>query len=238
MASYPLYRIGFWIRETGQALDKVGCFLQGNASYAEEVCRHRTLLNLFNRRPAVSSQAFVAPSASLVGDVSVGQGSSVWYGTVLRGDAGKITVGSNTSIQDGTVIRTAVASALGHGDSHAAHNTVIGNNVTIGHQVSMHAATVEDNVLIGIGATLLDGSKVEKGAIVAAGAVVQPGAVVPAGELWAGNPARKLRAVKPKETEYLSTVANAYVGLGEQHTKAVPKDLQGLIEAAEAQMKA
>ncbi len=76
------------------------------------------------------------------------------------GDAGKITIGNNTSIQDGTVIRTAVTAALGHRDSHASHNTVIGNNVTIGHQVSMHAATVEDNVLIGIGATLLDGSKV------------------------------------------------------------------------------
>jgi gamma-carbonic anhydrase len=113
--SWVLYRVGFWIRETGQALDKVGCFLQGNASYAEEgeltctitrvtdrrahraspfiitshvlraVVRHRTLFNLFNRRPAIDGQAFVAPSASLVGDVSVGQGSSVWYGSVLRG---------------------------------------------------------------------------------------------------------------------------------------------------------
>lgn len=239
--AYPLYRIGFWIRETGQALDRVGCFLQGNASYAEQVYRHRTLFNLFNRRPTIGSNAFLAPSASLVGDVTVGQGSSVWYRTVLRGDAGKITIGSNTSIQDGTVIRTAdTALSSGYqGDTaRAASHTNIGSNVTIGHGVSLHAATVEDNVLIGIGATLLQGSKVQNGAIVAAGSVVQPGTVVPSGELWAGNPAKMLRAVKPEEAQYLSTVANAYVDLGKKHDAAVPKDLAGLVKAAGEQLQA
>lgn len=210
---------------------------QGNASYAEEVIRHRTLFGLFKRRPSVSPDAFVAPNASLVGDVSVGEGSSVWYGSVLRGDVGKIAIGKHSNIQDGTVIRTA-ATALGHADPHASHDTVIGSNVTVGHQASLHAATVEDNVLIGIGATLLEGSKVESGSIVAAGAVLQPGTVVPSGELWGGSPARKLRALKPEEKSYLSTVGNAYIGLGRQHRQANPQDLQGIVAASLEQMKA
>mmetsp|Transcript_12122 Transcript_12122/g.36398 ORF Transcript_12122/g.36398 Transcript_12122/m.36398 type:complete len:246 (-) Transcript_12122:662-1399(-) len=236
MASYPFYRIGFWIRETGQALDKLGCFFQGNGTYAEQVFRHRTLFNLYNRKPVVHGNAFVAPSASLVGDVSVGQGSSIWYGTVLRGDAGKITVGDNTSIQDGTIIRTAKA-RLGSSNG-AVSDTVIGTGVTVGHGVSMHAATVGDGALIGTAATLLEGCTVEQGAMVAAGAVVHPGTVVPTGELWGGNPAVKLRDMKTDEVSYLPRLALAYTTLGGQHSKTTPKSLQDLVDQGMEMMKA
>lgn len=228
--AYPFYRIGFWIRETGIALDKVGCFFQGNSAYAEEVVRHRTLLNLFNRKPAVSEAVFIAPNASLVGDVSVGKGSSVWYGSVLRGDVGRISVGSNTSIQDGTVVRTA-SGQLGRSIADADVSTSIGDNVTVGHGVSIHAATIEDGAMIGIGATLLEGCKVGKGAIVAAGAVLCPGTIVPSGEIWAGNPATKHRAMKDGEHSYLPKLAAAYVELGAQHSRAAPKTLEDLVEA-------
>lgn len=229
--AYPFYRMGFWIRETGIALDKVGCFLQGNSAYAEEVLRHRTLLNLFNRKPAVSANAFVAPNASLVGDVTVGEGSSVWYGSVLRGDVGRISIGSNTSIQDGTVIRTA-SGKLGRSlPGTTRESTSIGDNVTVGHGVSIHAATIEDSAMIGIGAVLLEGCKVGKGAIVAAGSVLLPGTVVPSGEVWAGNPAAKHRDLKDEERSYLPKLAAAYVDLGTQHSKAVPKTLEDLVEA-------
>lgn len=119
--------------------------------------------------------------------------------TFNTGDAGSITVGDGTNIQDGTVIRTGPTTL----DEHST-DTTIGSRVTIGHQASLHGCTIEDEALIGMGATLLQGSKVEHGGMLAAGAVLQPGSVVPAGEIWGGNPARHLRSLKPEESKFLS----------------------------------
>ena len=117
----------------------------------------------------------------------------------FAGDAGKITIGNQTNIQDGTVIRTGPAS-LGE----AAADTLIGSKVTIGHQASLHGCNIEDEALIGMGATLMQGSKVERGSMVAAAAVVMPGTTIPAGEIWGGNPARHLRTLKPEESKFLT----------------------------------
>lgn len=232
------YRLGVMLRESGQALDRLGCQLQGKGSYAEEVFRHTPIVSLFGRKPDVAASAFVAPSASLIGEVHVGPGSSIWYGSVIRGDAGRITIGSNSNVQDGAVVRSHLT-RLGAGPLPGAQpNTAIGNNVTIGHQASLHGVTIEDGVLIGMGATLLEGVKVGSGAIVAAGATVAAGTEVPAGQLWGGSPAKYMRDVKQNEAEYIPTVAASYVALGAEHSKLVPKTVDDLAAAALAQLKA
>jgi carbonic anhydrase/acetyltransferase-like protein (isoleucine patch superfamily) len=121
-------------------------------------------------------------------------------------DSGSISIGARTNIQDGCVIRTAGTYLHDH-----AADTVIGSDVTIGHQASLHGCTVEDECLIGMGATLQQGSVVEKGAMVAAGAVLAPGTTVPSGEIWGGNPAKFLRKLKAEEAKFLLASADAYV---------------------------
>lgn len=132
----------------------------------------------------------------------------------FAGDSGNITVGDRTNIQDGTVIRTA-ATALGE----QASDTVIGNKVTIGHMVNIHGSTIGDEALIGMGATLLQGTKVERRAMVAAGAVVAPGTVVPEGEIWGGSPAKFLRKMKDTEQKFLAESAEHYVNVSSEHLK-------------------
>ncbi|VAH60478.1 unnamed protein product [Triticum turgidum subsp. durum] len=157
------YAVGFWIRETGQALDRLGCRLQGNYFFHEQISRHRTLMNIFDKAPHVHKEAFVAPSASLIGDVEVGQGSSIWYGCVLRGDANNVQVGSGTNIQDNSVVHVAKSNLSGK-----VFPTIIGDNVTVGHSAVLQGCTVEDEAFVGMGATLLDGVVVEKHGMVAA----------------------------------------------------------------------
>jgi carbonic anhydrase/acetyltransferase-like protein (isoleucine patch superfamily) len=153
--------------------------------------------------PRLGREVFIAPGAAVIGDVELGDGASVWFGCVIRGDDHWVRVGADTNIQDGSVIHVSLGT----------HPTAIGARVTIGHGVRLHGCTVEDDAMVGIGATVLDGVHVERGAIVAAGAVVSPGKRVPAGELWAGCPARPVRAVKPSETEFIRRNAPHYRGL-------------------------
>ncbi|GAB4818672.1 hypothetical protein N2152v2_005718 [Parachlorella kessleri] len=209
---YALYRVGFWVRETGQALDKLGSRLTGNYAYREDISRHRTLLNLFDKVPSLGNNVFVAPSAAVIGNVKLGDKASVFYGSVLRADAGSITVGAHTNIQDHCMIRTGSAN-LGEHDA----DTIIGDRVTVGHRATLHGVTLEDEVLVGMASTLQHGVKVEKGAMVAAGAVVEPGTTIPAGQIWGGNPAKFLRDLKPEEAKYLAESAEAYVALSAEH---------------------
>lgn len=190
------------------------------------VNRHRPVLGLFSKVPSVGSQAFVAPSATVAGDVTLSPGSSVFYGSVLNGDAGSITVGAGTNIQDRSLIRTAPA---GIGE-HAA-DTVIGSNVTIGHKVALHGVTIEDEALIGMGATLSEGVVVRKGSMVAAGAVVAPGTEIPAGQIWGGNPAKFLRALKPNESSFLLESAEHYKKVAAEHLKENSASLEDVARA-------
>ncbi|CAL8460604.1 g133 [Coccomyxa elongata] len=211
-----LHRLGFIIRETGQALDRLGCRLQGNNAFLEDVYKHRTIMSLGSKTANIGEGAFVAPSAAVIGDVTLGKRSSVWYGTVLRGDEGAISIGNNSNLQDNVSVRTSKAFLGGHNGA-----TTIGNNVTVGHSVLLDCVTIQDEALIGMGATLLEGVKVEKGAQVAAGAVVAPGTVIPSGELWGGNPAKLLRPLKPEEAAFISKSAQTYAELGAEHAKEV-----------------
>lgn len=160
-----------------------------------------TILSYEGKTPALADDVFVAPGACVIGDVSIGRGSSIWFNTTVRGDVHFIRIGASTNIQDNSTLHV----------THDTHPLVVGNRVTCGHGVTLHGCTVEDESLIGIGAIVLDGAVVESGAMVAAGALVPPGMVVPAGVLVAGIPARPLRDLRDEERESLAASANRYV---------------------------
>ena len=137
----------------------------------------------------------------VTGDVELGPESSLWFGTVVRGDVNTVRIGARTNVQDGTVIHVTTRT----------HPTVIGDDVTIGHRAVLHGCTVHDRCLIGIGAIVLDGAVVGPDAMVGAGALVPPGAVVPPGTLVMGQPARPRRPLTPEEIAFLRTSAANYV---------------------------
>lgn len=213
--SGALYSVGFIVRESGRALDRLGCLLQGKNGYLEQFWRHKPLQNLGSARPVVGEGAFVAPSATLVGNVSIGENANVWYGAVLRGDGAPISVGRSTNIQDGVLIQSSKLSP-----EAKKLPLRIGDNVTIGHGAVLTGVQIEDSAFIGIGAVLQEGTQVESGAMVAAGAVVAPGSIIPKGELWAGNPAKYMRSLKPEEKDFILPSASKYVELASQHQQA------------------
>ncbi|KAH7524109.1 hypothetical protein FEM48_Zijuj06G0084100 [Ziziphus jujuba var. spinosa] len=185
------------------------------------VFKHRTLMNIFDKAPVVDKDAFVAPSASIIGDVLVGRGSSVWYGCVLRGDVNSISVGSGTNIQDNSLVHVAKSNLSGK-----VLPTIIGDNVTVGHSAVLHGCTVEDEAFVGMGATLLDGVVVEKNAMVAAGALVRQNTRIPCGEVWGGNPARFLRKLTDEEIAFISQSATNYSNLAQVHAAENAKPLE------------
>jgi carbonic anhydrase/acetyltransferase-like protein (isoleucine patch superfamily) len=147
--------------------------------------------------PRVAADAFIAPTAVIVGDVEIGAEASIWFGCVLRGDSNSIRIGARTNVQDGTVIH------VNHEREGAAGTkATIGADVTIGHMALLHACTVEDGAFIGMKACVMDGVVVEGGAMVAAGALVTPGKRIRKGELWAGSPAKLMRSLSEKEMAY------------------------------------
>lgn len=160
-----------------------------------------------NKTPRIGSNVFIAPNVPLVGDVEIGEESSIWYNCVLRGDVNDIKIGRRTNIQDGTVIHV----------SNSLQGTYIGDDVTVGHMALLHACTVGDGAFIGMKACVMDGAKVESGAMVAAGALVTPGKCVPSGQLWAGSPAKFMRDLTDKEKEYLLWSAQHYVRLAKEY---------------------
>ncbi|XP_006644073.1 gamma carbonic anhydrase 1, mitochondrial [Oryza brachyantha] len=215
------YAVGFWIRETGQALDRLGCRLQGNYFFHEQLSRHRTLMNIFDKTPHVHRDAFVAPSASLIGDVQVGQGASIWYGCVLRGDANNVQIGSGTNIQDNSLVHVAKSNLSGK-----VFPTIIGDNVTVGHSAVLQGCTVEDEAFVGMGATLLDGVVVEKHGMVAAGSLVRQNTRIPCGEVWGGNPAKFLRKLTDSEIAFIKESASNYSSLAKAHAAENAKPVE------------
>jgi len=163
-----------------------------------------------DRLPSLGARAYVDSQASVIGDVVLGDDVSVWPFTVIRGDVNFVRIGDRTNLQDGTVVH------VSHDGPHArlgGFATRIGSDVTIGHKAIIHACTIEDAVLVGMGAIVLDGAVVRKHAFVGAGALVPPGKVVGEGELWLGNPARKARMLSDAEIEALYYSAGHYVRL-------------------------
>ena len=152
--------------------------------------------------PQFGKNCFIAPNATIVGQVIFGDDCSIWFNTVLRGDVNTITIGNKVNIQDGAVVHC----------TFIKHATVIGNNVSIGHNAIVHGCTLQDNVLIGMGAIVMDGCVVESNSIVAAGAVVLENTIVESGSIYAGVPAKKVKNISPEMIEgEINRIANNYV---------------------------
>ncbi|MFJ7243342.1 gamma carbonic anhydrase family protein [Kitasatospora sp. NPDC098652] len=156
--------------------------------------------------PAVDPGAFLAPNAVVVGDVTVAAGASVWYGAVLRGDAESIAVGAGSNIQDNCTLHADPGFPL-----------VVGERVSVGHNAVLHGCTVEDDVLVGMNATVLNGARIGTGSLVAAGAVVTQGTDVPPGSLVAGVPAKVRRELTEEERAGIKANGEGYLLLAEAH---------------------
>lgn len=155
------------------------------------------------KRPRVHPSAFIAPTAVLIGDVTVGEGASVWFGTVLRGDMARIEIGARTSVQDNSVIHT-----------ETDQPTIVGEDVTIGHMALVHSSVVENNVLVGQAAVLVGGNHVGAGAVIGAGAVLPEGMTVPGHRLVLGVPARVIRETVADDERWTVQAARHYTELG------------------------
>ncbi len=162
-------------------------------------------------RPRVAESAFVAPGATVVGDVEIGEQSSVWFGAVVRGDVQPIRIGARTNLQDRTVVHV----------THTGIPTLLGDEIMIGHACVLHACTLESRCFVGMGAILMDEVVVESGAMVAAGALVTPRRRIPAGELWAGMPARFVRRVRDEEHAEWRHLVEHYAGLAAEYRAAL-----------------
>ncbi|MFF0200125.1 gamma carbonic anhydrase family protein [Streptomyces sp. NPDC005017] len=158
------------------------------------------------KEPTIDESAFVAPTASVIGDVTLGAGASVWYGAVLRGDVERISVGASSNVQDNCTL---------HADP--GFPVSVGERVSIGHNAVVHGATVEDDCLIGMGATVLNGAVIGAGSLVAAQTLVPQGMVVPPGSLVAGVPGKVRRALSEEERQGVSLNGVMYAELGKAH---------------------
>jgi carbonic anhydrase/acetyltransferase-like protein (isoleucine patch superfamily) len=159
------------------------------------------------KRPQLGREVFLAETCALIGDVVIGDASSIWYGAVLRGDMYPIRIGARTNLQDGTIVHIT-------GGQFA---TAIGDDCTVGHAAIIHGCTIEDRCLIGMGATILDGAVIGAGSLVGAGALVTPGTVIPPRSLVLGAPGRVVRPVNPKEREQIEYGAEHYVELARRY---------------------
>ncbi len=166
--------------------------------------------------PTLGQRAYVDPAATVIGDVVLGDDVSVWPGTIIRGDVNYIRIGARTNVQDGTIIHVSHHSPY----NQAGYPTLIGEDVTIGHGTIIHACTIEDLCLIGMGACILDGATIKKYGFIGAGAVVGPGKTVGEAELWLGNPARFVRKLGDKEIESLLYSSQHYVRLKDKYLAA------------------
>ena len=175
-----------------------------------------TILPFGGVTPDVARAAFVAPGTRIMGDVVLGEDSSIWYNCVLRGDVGRIRIGARTNVQDGTVI---------HCDSekngYGGHPTLIGADVLIGHMVMLHGCLLHDRAFVGMCSTVMDGCEIESDGMLAAGALLTPGKRIGAGQMWVGRPAKYVRDLTEAEiAANLYGVAH-YVGNARAHAEAV-----------------
>mmetsp|Transcript_3746 Transcript_3746/g.5407 ORF Transcript_3746/g.5407 Transcript_3746/m.5407 type:complete len:288 (-) Transcript_3746:142-1005(-) len=207
-------------RKVGQSLDSLGKSMEV-VKNAERLVPSTRFVAVDGVTPTVSTNtAFVAPNASVIGDVTLGKDASVWYGATVRGDVHKVVIGDNTSVGDRAVIHVAKI----QGD----FPSIIGNNVTIGPGAIVHAATLKDSCVVSASAQVLDGAVVESNSIIAAGAVVTPGTVVAAGQYWAGNPAKMVRKVSEEELELMASNSLDTLELARMHAYECDKDLEQL----------
>ena len=163
--------------------------------------------------PAIDDTAFVDESAVVTGNVKIGADSSIWPMCSVRGDIHSIRIGQRTNIQDGCILHVSHDSEFSPGG----YKLTVGNDITVGHNVVLHACTVEDLCLIGMGSVVLDGAVIESGVMVGAGSLVPPNKVLDSGYLWLGSPVKQIRELNEKEKAFLNYSANHYVELKNRH---------------------
>jgi carbonic anhydrase/acetyltransferase-like protein (isoleucine patch superfamily) len=159
------------------------------------------ILPVKDKSPSWGENCFIAPNATLVGDVQMGKNCSVWFNAVIRGDVNSITIGDDSNIQDGAVIHATYQKAA----------TIIGNRVSVGHNAIVHGCTVMDHNLIGMGAIVMDRAVVEPYCIIAAGAVVLENTVCDSGFLYAGTPAKKIKPITEEQRALLNKLPDNYI---------------------------
>jgi carbonic anhydrase/acetyltransferase-like protein (isoleucine patch superfamily) len=162
------------------------------------------LFEYLGLRPKLGRDVYLAPNATVIGDVTLGDESSVWFGAVLRGDLMPICIGARTNIQDGSVVHVTGGKTT----------TTVGDDVTVGHLVLLHGCTIGHRVLVGMGSVLLDGSVVEDDAVVGAGSLVTPGMRIPSGSLAVGRPAKVMRSLTDADREWIRESGRVYVESG------------------------
>ena len=156
--------------------------------------------------PKIAPDAFIAPTAAVIGDVEIGSETGIWFHCLVRGDINIIRIGARTNIQDGAIV---------HVDS-GGFATYIGDDVTVGHNAVIHACTLKNRAFVGISATVLDGAVIEEGGLLAAGGLLTPGKVIGANELWAGTPAKRVRVMSPEERKKFDRNAAVYRALAQR----------------------
>ncbi len=163
------------------------------------------ILSFSDKTPQFLANVFIGPSASVIGDVIIGAYSSVWFGSVVRGDVHFIRIGERTNIQDNSVLHV----------TRKTHPLIIGDEVTVGHRVILHGCTISNRVLVGMGAIILDGAVVGEETLIGAGALVTEGMKIPPGSLALGMPARVIRKLTEEEIAFLAQSAQNYVELAQ-----------------------
>ncbi len=171
-----------------------------------------SIYQLDDLKPSVHPSAWVADNAQVMGNVTLAENTSIWFGVVIRGDTSTITVGKGSNVQDNSVLHADVGMPL-----------VIGEGVTVGHQVMLHGCTVGDNALIGIGAIVLNGAKIGNNCLVGAGALVTEGKEFPDGAMIIGSPAKAVRMLSPEQIEGLKMSAQHYIDNAKRYKNGLKK---------------
>jgi carbonic anhydrase/acetyltransferase-like protein (isoleucine patch superfamily) len=163
--------------------------------------------------PRIGNNSYVDPAAVVIGDVVIGNESSVWPMAVIRGDIHKIRIGDRTSVQDGSILHVTHAGPY----NPDGYPLIIGDEVTIGHNVTLHGCTLKNRILVGMSATVMDGAMVESEVVIGAGSLITPGKILESGYLYVGRPAKKARQLTEKERSYFKYTANQYVKLTQRY---------------------
>jgi carbonic anhydrase/acetyltransferase-like protein (isoleucine patch superfamily) len=198
---------------------RVDCRSRRRASRLTAYTSGMSLRPYLDAFPSLGERVYVDPAATVIGAVTLGDDVSIWPGCVVRGDVNSIVIGARTNVQDGTIVHV---THEGPFTRPGGLPTVIANDVTIGHGAIVHACTIDEFALIGMGAKILDGARVSRFGFVGAGAVIAPGKVVGEGELWVGNPARLARTLSEREIEQLQYSAQHYVRLKDRYLGMTP----------------
>ncbi len=172
------------------------------------------LMEFKGMKPELGKNVFIAPNTSVIGEVSIGEESSIWFGSVVRGDVHFIKIGKRTNIQDMSMIHV---THYKNGDRSTGNPTIIGDDVTVGHKVMLHGCTVKDRCLIGMSATILDGAVIGEDSIVAAGALVTKNKTFPPRSLIMGSPAKAVKELTQEEVAELKASAERYVAFKDEY---------------------